>query len=113
MIIVLIIFGYLLIGVTFWSCLIVASDADDQMGKLLEDDEHGILIEGMKMPKACFECPMYRWEENFVTGEPFEFCCIVGYLDDCDYCENKADGCPLIEVTTLNGMTDHESLRNI
>ena len=54
-----------------------------------------IAISNMEMPKDCWECPMFTWEE---VGE---FSCFLGAkVKDIDPFEERLSDCPLIEIPT-------------
>lgn len=54
-----------------------------------------IAIPNMEMPKDCWECPMFTWDE---VGE---FNCFLGAkVKDIDPFEERLGDCPLIEIPT-------------
>ena len=67
----------------------------------------GVYIKGMKMPKRCFECPMYR--EGY--ERPNRYCyCAVSSAETRRFMTKQPTDCPLIELPDHGDLIDRDAL---
>lgn len=64
-----------------------------------------VIIEGMKMPKSCYECKLKEWVDNADYKKTGDYCCPLNIrLDDIEayrhgvYDTRRLENCPLKEL---------------
>ena len=66
-----------------------------------------VLINGMKIPKSCFDCPLYDDEESSCKAQNEFLNLIISNRD-------RAISCPLIELPEHHGrLIDADEMRNL
>ena len=66
-----------------------------------------VIINGMKIPKSCFDCPLYDDEESFCKAQNEFLNLIISNWD-------RAISCPLIELPEHHGrLIDADEMKNL
>ena len=61
-----------------------------------------ISIQGMDMPRSCKECPLHRWDGNYI--------CFDGTISDKDRSKSRMISCPLIPPKPHGRLIDGDEL---